>query len=182
MYKEKKTYTEINNWIYHCNIYISASAIIVQNEGRQSLSPYRLLFPISSKGSTYYSLWWTSCGPLVGTENSPNYKCIRHAGSIHHAGRSKPLQPSALPPELRHAPPAGCHLPHPCPPAASPWMTWAAPSGWCSNAWEYPGSAGPAPWVLWSVKHQAATMSPTQHKATLIGLGEAHCRTLHHRK
>ena len=24
---------------------------------------------------TYHSLWWTSCGPFVGTENSPNCKC-----------------------------------------------------------------------------------------------------------
>ena len=42
-------------------------------------------------------------GPLVGTENSPNCKCIHHAGSIRQAGGSKPLQQSALPPKLRCA-------------------------------------------------------------------------------
>ena len=34
-------------------------------------------------------------------ENIPNCKCIRCAGSIRHAGGSKPLQLSDLPPELR---------------------------------------------------------------------------------
>ena len=69
------------------------------------LLPHRLLFPMSSKGSfictfphTTYSLLCTSCGPLVGMENNPNCKCIRHAGG------SKPLQLSALSPELRPPP------------------------------------------------------------------------------
>ena len=75
------------------------------------LSPHRLLFPIiTSKGSfiitfprqyhTHHSLWWTSYGPQVGTENSPNYKCLHHADSI---GWSQILQASALLPELRPA-------------------------------------------------------------------------------
>ena len=70
------------------------------------LSSHRLLFLISRKGSfqrqdnTYLNLWWTICGPLVGMENSSNCKCILYAGSICHAGRSKLLQLSVLPPEL----------------------------------------------------------------------------------
>ena len=50
--------------------------------------------------STYHSLWWTRFGPLVWRENSPNCKCIWHAGLIRHASGSKPLQLSILPPEL----------------------------------------------------------------------------------
>ena len=38
---------------------------------------------------------WTSCGSLVGTENSPNCKCIHHAGSIRHAAGSKTSQLNA---------------------------------------------------------------------------------------
>ena len=48
---------------------------------------HRLLFPISSNRSFICS-WWASCGPLVGVENSPNWKCFCHAGSICHAGGS----------------------------------------------------------------------------------------------
>ena len=75
------------------------------------LSSQRLLFLISSKGSlyalshrqdsTYNSLWCTSCGPLVGTENSSNCKCTHHVGSIRHARGSKTLQQSALLPGLK---------------------------------------------------------------------------------
>ena len=43
------------------------------------------------------------CEPLVGTENRANCKCIHHAGLIRHAGGSKPLEKSDLPPELRPA-------------------------------------------------------------------------------
>ena len=72
------------------------------------LSPNRLLFSISSKGSficTFrqtgpHILWWTSSGPLVGAENSPNWKYTCHEDSIRW---SQPLQVSALPPELRLA-------------------------------------------------------------------------------
>ena len=39
---------------------------------------------------TYHSLWWTSCGPMIGTENSLNCTCFRHAGSIRHAGNHPP--------------------------------------------------------------------------------------------
>ena len=57
------------------------------------LPPHRQLFPISSKGSFICTFLKTGqhlpqplmnqlCGPLVWTENSPNCKCIRHAGSI----------------------------------------------------------------------------------------------------
>ena len=56
-----------------------------------------LLYALSHKqDSTYHSLWWASCGPLVGTENSPNCKCFCHAGSVHHARGSKPLQQTVL--------------------------------------------------------------------------------------
>ena len=41
--------------------------------------------------SAYHSLWWTNLGTLVLTENSPNCKFIRHAGSISHAVGSKGL-------------------------------------------------------------------------------------------
>ena len=58
-----------------------------------------LLYALRRQDSTYHSLWWTSCGLLVGMENSSNCKCIHHAGSIRHAGGSKPLQQSTLPPE-----------------------------------------------------------------------------------
>ena len=58
------------------------------------------------------------CGPLVGTENSSNCK-YSDAGSIRHVGGSKPLQKSALPPELRPAPwwkyKTHCHLTAPSP-------------------------------------------------------------------
>ena len=71
------------------------------------LLPHRLLFSIRGKGCFIYTFPQTGqhiCGPLVGTKNSPNCKCICHAGSIHHAGDSKPLQQTALLPELRPAP------------------------------------------------------------------------------
>ena len=78
------------------------------------LSPHRLLFPISRKDlicahsqrqdSIYHNLWWTSCGPKVRTENSPNCKRTHHARSICHAGGSKRSQLSALSPELPSAP------------------------------------------------------------------------------
>ena len=96
---------------YHHLLDVKQMVIVTYFFRGKLLSPYRLLNPINSKGSfirqdsTYHSLWWTSCGPLVGMENSPNYKCIHHVGSIHHAGRSKPLQMSILPPELRTIPP-----------------------------------------------------------------------------
>ena len=69
--------------------------------------PHRLLFPISNKsslictflktGQHIRNLWWTSYGPLIQTENSPNCKCTHHAGSI---GLSQPLQASVLLSEL----------------------------------------------------------------------------------
>ena len=76
------------------------------------LSPHRLLFSIGSKRSFICTfpqtgediLWWTSCGPLVGMENSPNCKCFCHTGSIRHAGGSKPLELSALHPALCSTP------------------------------------------------------------------------------
>ena len=66
------------------------------------LSPHRVLFPISSKGSficTSPKTWQRIPQPLMdqfSMENSPNYKCIRHAGSIRLTGGSKPLQLSVL--------------------------------------------------------------------------------------
>ena len=65
-----------------------------------------LLYALShGQDRTYHSLWWTNCGPLVGMENSPNCKWFHYAGSIRHAGGSKPLQLSAaLLPELRPGP------------------------------------------------------------------------------
>ena len=66
-------------------------------------SLFCLTMPLE-QDSTYHSLWWTSCGPLIGTENSPNCKCFRHAGLIHHVGGSKHSQQCALSPEIRPAP------------------------------------------------------------------------------
>ena len=64
-----------------------------------SLAVRALLCALShSQDTNLDSLWWVKCGPLVGTENSPNCKYICHAGG------SKPLQQIALPPELHPSP------------------------------------------------------------------------------
>ena len=62
-----------------------------------------LLYALSHRqDSKYHNLWWISCGPVDGRENSPNCKCTCHAASTMS---SKPLQLGALLPELCPAPP-----------------------------------------------------------------------------
>ena len=65
-----------------------------------------LLHALSHRQDSTIILWWTSYGPLVGMENSPNCKCTRCAGST---GWSKPSEVGALPTELRHTPTEGTH-------------------------------------------------------------------------
>ena len=66
---------------YHRLLGVKQMVIVTYFFKGNPLSPHRLLLPISSKRSfiytfpqtgqysTYRSLWWTSCGPLVGMEN-----------------------------------------------------------------------------------------------------------------
>ena len=101
--------TPLEHIDFHIISYWTSNIVIVTYFFRgDSLSPHRLHFPISRKGSFICTFPQTELHipqPLVDQLWITGWnKCIRHAGSIHHSWGSKSLLQSALPPELRPAP------------------------------------------------------------------------------